>query len=302
MTVKSAAEVLAILDQHDVFEKESAARQLAVVDGFIDGVETLAKQAGLTRQGHAKMWVNIIGQLEKSAAPNQLYGGDNSTHGVSPEQQLRTLQKTKINPVKPLPTGVAGNTLSGLPAVLGEQIAKGVSLPSQLSGGSSSGAVADALKAKALVNQIKAKQPTPAAIDENTAGLSVDDKSMSDKPVYDAGTGEPKAPANAGDVQSKWRADQADADKFTQENLTNFANGPQKIPGSGGYNWGAPAGGAIAGSLAAALMTALGSGDEQGKKHYLRNILLGLVGGGVAGAAYPHIRNAFTGQGAGSVA
>ena len=63
MTVKSA-EALSALDQFEAFEKQAQVE----LDSFIDGVDSMAKEAGIVGEDYARMWAAIGDSLEKFAA------------------------------------------------------------------------------------------------------------------------------------------------------------------------------------------------------------------------------------------
>jgi len=96
MTVKSASEVLTVLDQYEAYDNQTQLK-LAELDRFIAGVEVTAKQAGLSRQAYAHMWGNIVAVFEKSALDLKdnpldkkpiLPGGSKLPATMTPEQQL----------------------------------------------------------------------------------------------------------------------------------------------------------------------------------------------------------------------
>ena len=269
------------------------------VDQFIDGVEYVIKSASLNYEQAAYVWSAIGSVLEKQAA--------------GPEQELRMLQaKQRAAPENALPTGtkvvakemgknvMAGTGTAGTQSAIEEglhQMSPGTPLSPDVGRAKelARGIATGKRNAEAATNAANLSKYQAENAAEQQHGIGVGQQSAADAAAAE------RAQAESADMENIQKyMDQIDPKMQAQlAEETKPLNRMKSFLSS--VNWKDPSvirralqGGGVGagvGAAGAGLLTALmGKRDAEGRKHYLRNMLLGAGLGGVAGAgAAPYI-------------
>ena len=351
MTVKSASEVLSILDQREAYENNIQIK-LAQIDRFIDGVDRTASRAGLTKSAYMSMWTTIAGNIEKRAvselealqAKQKEILGRPTALGTAKQMASDFIdpENLAVGPKivgKALDTGaqaVGKGVVAGGKAVergaqtYGDAYGRGVSgiervLGETLGNRPSAELVGNSARLADLTAKERTRQGYESAYDKATSGANIAPDALANKsmdigrapgglsdaapkstsqapiktsvPAGPSAISKPEIPGTAEVTGPNIGEDISKSPSRTHVGpLVDAAAGP-KGPMGGvdwgqGRTWGKAGVGALVGALLAAAGTAVGSGDEKGRKHYLRNMLLAAIAGG---AATPYLRNVLPG-------